>query len=155
MGEELKTYFDFAEDDYRYLANDYADGRVANYMGAASQNTCERYLKYIVEECFCPETQTDIDKKKDILKTHSLRKLMKFLQSENLTDFSRQEYSMISTIDGFYFTTRYPGEDSFSVDKQDLDNCMDALNICRTKALDLQMELLNSTQRENEDYDRD
>ena len=135
MGKELKTYFDFAEDDYEYLVSDYADGRVANYMGSGSQNTCERYLKYIVEEQFHPESQNEVSEKQDLLRTHSLRRLMKFLQEKGITKFSRQESVTVSAIDGFYFTTGYPGEESFSVDKLDIDNCMEALEICRTKVL--------------------
>lgn len=37
MGKKLTTYFDFAEDDYQYLLEDYNNGRVANYMGASAQ----------------------------------------------------------------------------------------------------------------------
>lgn len=141
MEKELVTYFDFAEDDYQYLLEDYNNGRVANYMGASSQNTCERYLKYIIEEMFYPQTESEEDNKVNILKKHNLRTLVKFLRKNNLCDFSKDEIAAINAVNGFYYTTRYPGDDSISVDKEDIDDCMEALNICRNKALEIKLQL--------------
>lgn len=43
---------------------------------------------------------------------------------------------MSSPVDGYYFTTRYPGEDSIFVDKEDMDICMEAIELCRDITLD-------------------
>ena len=157
MAKKLTTYFDFAEDDYQYLLEDYNKGRVTNYMGASAQNTCERYLKYIIEEMYEPHNNDEIDEKAAILKVHSLKKLMKFLREYNLCNISKEEYISVSAINGFYFSARYPGDDSISVDKEDLDNCMVALDICRNKTLELMIQK-NITQSqieiEDDDYER-
>lgn len=150
MGKKLTTYFDFAEDDYQYLLEDYNNGRVANYMGASAQNTCERYLKYIIEEMYKAHNDDEIDEKAAILKVHNLKKLMKFLREYELCDITKEEYVSISAINGFYFSTRYPGDESISIDKEDLDNCMIALEICRNKALELIMQKYQTEQQENE-----
>lgn len=134
------TYFDFAENEHMYLENDYKEGRVADYMGAASQNVCERYLKHIIDECMQPQTQSESEAKLNVLKTHNLIRLVKYLEQQHICHFTREERNTIATIDGFYFTTRYPGDDASSVDKADLDNCMDAMNICRDRAIEMTMQ---------------
>lgn len=50
MAKELKTYFDFAENNYDFLLAAYEQGLVGNVMGAMAQETCEKYLKHIIEE---------------------------------------------------------------------------------------------------------
>lgn len=50
MAKELKTYFDFAENNYDFLLAAYEQGLVGNAMGAMAQETCEKYLKHIIEE---------------------------------------------------------------------------------------------------------
>lgn len=134
MGKTEKTYYDYASNEHKYLLTDYQNGRVADYMGAASQNTCERYLKHIVEVDSHPSNEEESFQKKEILRTHNLKKLMRYIKNNTSCDFTSQESLLISSIDGFYFTTRYPGEESESIDKEDLDNCMAALDICEQKA---------------------
>lgn len=145
MGKRLTTYFDFAESDFQYLVEDYRNGRVANYMGALSQNTCERYLKYMIEEKYQPQDSVEAKEKSDVLRTHNLGLLIKFLKRNQLCEFSKEETVVITAVNGFYYTTRYPGDDSISVDQEDMDNCMTALTICRDKALTLNMELTSNS----------
>lgn len=47
---ELKTYYDFALDDYRFLGELKKNGITANSIGAIAQNTCERFLKHLINE---------------------------------------------------------------------------------------------------------
>ncbi len=47
---ELKTYYDFALDDYRFLSELKKSGITANSIGAIAQNTCERFLKHLINE---------------------------------------------------------------------------------------------------------
>lgn len=42
MGEELKTYYDFADNDYKFLMAAYEQGIVVNAMGAMAQEICEK-----------------------------------------------------------------------------------------------------------------
>lgn len=44
-------------------------------------------------------------------------------------------------IDGFYFSTRYPGDDSIEIDGDDVETCNDAIELCRKEVLGLEREL--------------
>ena len=39
-------------------------------------------------------------------------------------------------IDGFYFSTRYPGEDSVMPDSEDIEECKEAVVACRRETLE-------------------
>ena len=39
-------------------------------------------------------------------------------------------------IDGFYFSTRYPGEDSVMLDSEDIEECKEAVVACRRETLE-------------------
>ena len=47
---ELRTYYDFALDDYRFLSELKKNGISANSIGAIAQNTCERFLRHLINE---------------------------------------------------------------------------------------------------------
>lgn len=44
-------------------------------------------------------------------------------------------------IDGFYFSTRYPGDDSIEIDGDDVETCNDAIELCRKEVLELERKL--------------
>ena len=44
-------------------------------------------------------------------------------------------------IDGFYFSTRYSGDDSIEIDGDDVETCNDAIELCRKEVLGLEREL--------------
>ena len=85
----LNSYFDFAENDFRYFKASYDAGIVAN-MGA---------------------------------------------------EFSKNTQTHMRMIDGFYFSTRYPGDDSIEIDGDDVETCNDAIELCRKEVLELEREL--------------
>ena len=130
----VKNYFSYAENEYKYFMKDYKDGRVADYMAAMGQSICERFLKHIIEQKFVPSTESELSEKQVILHTHSLNKLLKCIEKNTDVKFSSNEKSKINAINGYYFSTRYPGDDSIDVDKSDLDFCVEAMQICRNKA---------------------
>ena len=149
-----KTYFDFAEDDYQYFDHDYKSGRIANYMVSLGQNICERYLKHIIDHFILSQTQQDSDEKANIMHTHSLNKLIKYIEIKNIYTFSDPDKIQIKAIDGFYFSTRYPSDESMDIDKGDLDNCMVAINICRNATIELiQLQQQNNEQIFNNDFE--
>lgn len=123
--KELVTYFDFAENDYMFFKGAYENGFVANSMAAIAQGICEKYLKYLIE--------LDSDRRKpqyeSVMKTHNIRKLLKYIKQE-VPEFQCDE-SSIKKVDGYYFSTRYPGDESITVNKEDLKECMEAVAVCR------------------------
>ena len=39
-------------------------------------------------------------------------------------------------IDGYYFSTRYPGEESIAIDQEDIEDCKAAVESCRKCVLE-------------------
>lgn len=121
--EKSLNYHDLAENDYEFLSYDYEHGRVGNILCSASQNICERYLKHVIDsECKDMDTSA-------ALHSHSLKYLRRFI-TKNIPDFEC-DWSKIMPADGYYFTTRYPGDDAFLVGKQDVDDCWKAVEYTR------------------------
>lgn len=118
MGKEI-NYYTFAEDDYLFMKQNMEEGRISNAMTSIAQNICERYLKYIIDK-FC--TSEDCT---NILRTHSLKRIIRFLD-ENLEDF-KIDRTKVVLADGYYFSARYPGEESFFAKEEDVKICWEAV----------------------------
>ena len=125
MAKDLKTYYDFADNNFNFLIAAYEQGLVGNAMGAMAQETCEKYLKHIIEEYIVPN-----DSK---LRTHNLTKLSKYILSY-LPDIKLDRQSL-NLVNGLYFTTRYPGDESIVVEKEDIEEYVEAVKKCK-KAVD-------------------
>lgn len=123
MGGSL-NYYDLAENDYQFLSYDYEHERVGNIMCSSAQNICERYLKHLIDcECRGIDTST-------VLHSHSLKSIRNFIK-ENLSDFEC-DWDKVMKADGYYFTTRYPGDDAFLVNKDDVNDCWEAVKYTRS-----------------------
>lgn len=129
MAEELKTYYDFADNNYDFLMAAYKNGLVGNAMGAMAQETCEKYLKHLIDEYVILVDSADNAKKTEILRTHNLTKLSKYISS-HLPEVNLDRPSL-NLVNGLYFTTRYPGDESIMVEKDDLDEYIDAVKKCK------------------------
>lgn len=126
------TYFTMADNDYEFLKQDYDNHRVGNVMCYVSQNICERYLKHIIDVFYQGETDTTT-----VLQTHSIKILKKFLTKE-MPEFCCN-WSIVMNVNGYYFSTRYPGTDSFIADKDDVEEAWAAVLETR-RAVTLYME---------------
>ena len=98
-----------------------------------TQETCGKYLKHLIDEYVVPENSTDNVQKTEVLRTHNLTKLSKYI-SAHLPEVKLDRQSL-NLVNGLYFTTRYPGDESILVEKEDLDDYMDAVRKCK-KAVD-------------------
>lgn len=131
----LNTYFDFAENDFLYFMNSAERGDVANMMGAIAQGICEKYMKHLISEFDHPESASGVEAKEKVLKAHSLTKLLKYIDRNLDFEFSKDAKADMKVIDGFYFSTRYPGDESIEVDEIDIENCISAVQICRRETI--------------------
>lgn len=122
MGANL-SYFDLAENDYQFLKYDRDTGRVGNIMCSSAQNICERYLKHVIDTYVQDSDATKV------LQTHSLRVLRRFIR-EHLPEFQIR-WNTVLQADGYYFSTRYPGSEAFLVDREDVDECWEAVEETR------------------------
>ena len=120
---ELRTYYDFALDDYRFLCELKKSGITANSIGAIAQNTCERFLKYLINE-FIPVSEDNRQVITEILTTHSLNRF-----SENRIPSDVSE--LLRRINGYYFSTKYPGDDCQTLSKDNILTCFEAVEACK------------------------
>lgn len=130
-----RSYFDVAENDYLFLKEDYERGRVGNIMCYSAQSICERYLKHIIDK-----NVTDVDTTV-VLRTHSIKALRNFITS-NLQDF-KCDWHKVNQCDGYYFSTRYPGEDYFIVTSQDVTECWEAVEETRNSVMTYESNVLD------------
>ena len=133
MAKDLKTYYDFADNNFNFLIAAYEQGLIGNAMGAMAQETCEKYLKHIIEEYIVPNDSNENVKKMELLRTHNLTKLSKYILNY-LPDIKLDRQSL-NLVNGLYFTTRYPGDESIVVEKEDIEEYVEAVKKCK-KAVD-------------------
>lgn len=133
----LNNYLDFAEDDYKYFMNSYDSGLIANSMGANAQGICEKYMKHLISIYDRKETLEQVKAQESILRTHSLHKLMKYMKVQMDMEFSNKTKSELKVIDGFYFSCRYPGDESIEIDKESLEDCVHAITDCRKEVFEI------------------
>ncbi|MGN0483403.1 MAG: HEPN domain-containing protein [Lachnospiraceae bacterium] len=126
----LRTYYDFAYDDYRYFNSSYERGEVWNSMAALAQNSCEKFLKHMIDVYKKPVNTMDSLTKQAILKSHNLAKLIRYIQEDMHFPIPKGLEDSLKQINGFYFSTRYPGEDSITVNKSDIDSCKKTMDLC-------------------------
>lgn len=127
---ELKTYYDFALDDYRFLCELNKNNITANSIGAISQNTCERFLKHLINE-YVPVTDDNRQSITDIMTTHNLNRLVSFWNSFSSEKVPVNVSNLLKKINGFYFSTKYPGDDSQTLSKADILTCYKAVEACK------------------------
>lgn len=144
------SYLDFAENDYKYFMTSYEHGIVANAMAADAQEICEKYMKHVIDKYFKPETEEEQTEYDIHMRTHNLNKLMRFLDQRMGLNFDRGVKAEMQIINGYYFTARYPGDESIEVTKEDLDVCADAVEHCRESILKMIQKIENEL-NENEE----
>ncbi|MBQ3316639.1 MAG: hypothetical protein II813_01520 [Spirochaetales bacterium] len=127
---ELKTYYDFALDDYRFLIELKKNGITANSIGAIAQNTCERFLKHLINE-FIPVSESNRQSITDILITHNLNRLVSFWNQYSENKIPNVISSKLKRINGFYFSTKYPGDDCQTLTAENISSCYEAVEACK------------------------
>jgi HEPN domain-containing protein len=129
--EKNINYYTFAENDYLFLKANIDENRIGNAMTSIAQNICERYLKHLIE-LYCVELDCT-----NVLKTHSLKRIIRFLE-DSLDGFEIDKGKVILA-DGYYFSARYPGDESFFVNEEDVQVCWEAVQETK-RAVDTYLE---------------
>ena len=124
-------YFHFAEQDYKYLLRNFGPENADNATAVLTQNTCERYLKHIIDSYYEPETEADENGMSRALHTHDLTFLTSFIMEKMNEQLTEEESEIIEKANGYYFTTRYPGNDARDVTMRDMRKCEEALETAR------------------------
>ena len=113
------------------------------------QSSIAVYMKNVIDKYFKPETEEEQTEYDIHMRTHNLNKLMRFLDQRMGLNFDREVKAEMQIINGYYFTARYPGDESIEVTKEDLDVCADAVEHCRESILKMIREIENEL-NENE-----
>lgn len=150
MGERLRSYLDFAENDYKYFMSSYDREDVFNSMAAVAQNSCEKYLKYLIDTYYDPENREQDMEQLSVLRSHNLDKIMRFIEEDMQEDIDENVKNSLLRINNYYFSTRYPGEDSITITKEDLKNCKNALEMCRKEVLGIEEHIKNEIKNTQE-----
>lgn len=127
----MKSYLDFAENDYLFFMDAYEHCTTFGPLASIAQNICEKYLKHLIDTFVQPEDEIEALQKENILKVHSLVKLIRFLKNEMKIKIPKDVEASMRIIDGYYFSTRYPGDDAFFADAEDIENSADAVKLTR------------------------
>ena len=127
---ELRTYYDFALDDYRFLSELKKNGISANSIGAIAQNTCERFLKHLINE-YIPVTEDNRNHVTDLLTTHNLNRLVYFWNQFSKNRIPDNVSNLLKKINGFYFSTKYPGDDCQTLTKENIALCFEVVEECK------------------------
>ncbi|HIY63651.1 MAG TPA: HEPN domain-containing protein [Candidatus Mediterraneibacter stercoripullorum] len=56
---------------------------------------------------------------------------MRYISGDMGIDIPEETETALDRIDGFYFTTRYPGDESFIPSEKDIDKADKAVRLCR------------------------
>lgn len=149
-----RTYWDYAEDDRNYLKDTYEDGYKRPAMASMGQNICERYLKHIILEYSTPETADEEQNMERALRTHNLRNLEDYIQGSMGIEIPDDLSDSLTRINGYYFSTRYPGDDSFVATERDVDNAYKAVEDTREFVADICREI-ETRQTQEEEQERE
>lgn len=142
--KKLSTYKDFADNSYSFFMYAYDNNQLFNEMGFVAQNICERYLKHVILEFAEPEDDLESLVKTKVLRSHNLKVLMNYLRDEMKLTLSDELINKLNSINGFYFSTRYPGEDSITLTWNDLDDCASAIKFCKEFTESVMIQLNNN-----------
>lgn len=118
------NYYSIAENDLKYIEEVALNSCYYNQTTVQCQQAGEKFLKYIVET-YC--INADKENVIDCLKTHNIRKLIRFIQ-EQIPSFTIDS-KQATLLQGYYFETRYPGDNFFTATKEDVDTCYEALRV--------------------------
>lgn len=77
-----RTYYDFAENDKVQLELLFESGSVSSIITSSTQNYYEKYLKQIIEDYFPKKTATGEMERQDLLRAHSLKKLLRMISEK-------------------------------------------------------------------------
>lgn len=154
MGSGM-TYLDFAENDYMFFKASYDNGLRMNTMASIGQNSCEKYLKHIISEYANPESRHEQEVKNDVLRAHSLQKLIRYIKNDMHMEIPEETQTKLAVINCYYYNTRYPGDDSFFATPEDIEDVNKALDAAREFTLGICRQYSLSQEALYDSYDYD
>lgn len=123
-------------------------------MAAQAQEICEKYIKHIIGTYHKPtQSQEEEDEFKKIMRTHNLMKLTRYMKNHTEFSFPADTNYLLAAINGYYFSTRYPGDESLEITKDDIELCYRAVETCRNNIFEILREAENEKDNVDNDFD--
>lgn len=111
------TYLDIAENDLRYLETVLETGNTFyNQLAVQCQQVAEKYLKGYLDKISVDEDVSDL------LRKHNMKRIatqLNIIKPELKLDTIGLAY-----LTDFYFDARYPGDDFYTVTKEEFEKCL-------------------------------
>lgn len=111
------TYIDIAEKDLKYLESVLETGSTFyNQLSVQCQQVAEKYLKGYLDKALLDEDVSDLLRKHNMKKMAS--KLSEWNPKLNLDTIG------LAYLTDFYFDACYPGDDFYTVSKEEFEKCL-------------------------------
>lgn len=112
-------------------------------------------MKHLIETSFPAVTDPRYERER-ILKTHNLNRLMDCLKEDYGFQYSEETQYYMDIINGYYFSTRYPGDMTVRLDRDDITECQKAVEGCRSETLEKirETERIAARRRRDRDMER-
>lgn len=111
------TYLDIAENDLQYLEAVLKTGNTFyNQLAVQCQQVAEKFLKGYLDRMFLEEDVSEL------LRKNSLKKI-----AAKLNDIKPElelDTIGLAYLTDFYFDARYPGDDFYTVSKEEFEKCL-------------------------------
>ncbi len=127
------TYIDIAQNDLEYLESVLETGsKFYNQLAVQCQQVAEKFLKGYLDRL---DVEEDIS---DLLRKHNMKKIASKLNG--LYPELKLDTIGLAYLTDFYFDARYPGEDFYSVTKEEFEKCLEIMydTVRRLKTIQLQ-----------------
>lgn len=114
------TYLDIAENDLQYLETVLKTGNTFyNQLAVQCQQIAEKFLKGYLDRLLVDE---DIS---DLLRKHNMKKIASKLNEINPE--LKLDTIGLAYLTDFYYDARYPGDDFYTVTKDDFEKCLSVM----------------------------
>ena len=127
------TYIDIAENDLEYLETVLKTGNTFyNQLAVQCQQVAEKFLKGYLDNLLLEEDVTDL------LRKNNMKKIAARL-NELKPDLKLDTVGLVYLTD-FYFDARYPGDDFYTVSKEEFEKCLAIMydTVNKLKSTDLE-----------------
>ena len=126
------NYLDIAENDLQYLEAVLKTGNTFyNQLAVQCQQVAEKFLKGYLDRVLLEEDVSDL------LRKHNMKKIAAKLNE--IKPELKLDTIVLSYLTDFYFDARYPGDDFYTVSKEEFEKCLAIMydTVNQLKSMDL------------------
>ena len=111
------SYIDIAENDLQYLESVLKTGNTFyNQLAVQCQQVAEKFLKGYLDRTVLEDDVSDL------LRKHNMKKIASKLNDMN--PGLKLDTVGLAYLTDFYFDARYPGDDFYTVSKEEFEKCL-------------------------------